>query len=51
MPVGADSEVKRSVGAKLGLWLITTIPSWLLLSSIVILVAGGATIVGLLVRR
>jgi hypothetical protein len=51
VPVGADSEVKRSVGAKLGLWLITTIPSWLLLSSIVILVAGGATIVGLLVRR
>jgi hypothetical protein len=49
--VGADSDVKRSWGAQIGLWLIIHVPSWLLLTSIVILVAGGATLIGLLVRR
>lgn len=41
----------RSFGSDLALWLIVNVPPWLLLSGLVVLTAGIATIVGLLLRR
>lgn len=35
----------------MGVWLITNLPSWLLLAGLVVLVAGGATLIGALLRR
>lgn len=41
----------RSLGSAFGLWLITNVPSWLLLTALVVLVTGGATVIGMFLRR
>lgn len=41
----------RSFGSAVSLWLITSVPSWLLLIALVVLVAGGATLAGIWLRR
>ena len=35
----------------MGAWLITNVPSWLLLAGLTVVVAGGAVLIGVLLRR